>query len=80
MLTLIGATVAGGWIGASVVTTLPRRPIQVGMGIGLMLAAAFMAGSQLGVFPGGGTALGLSGGGTAVAAAAFALFGAPRWA
>jgi len=76
MLTLIGATVAGGWVGASVVTTLPRRPIQLGMGVGLLLAAAFMAGSQLGVFPGGGTALGLSSGKLAFAAAAFALFGA----
>jgi uncharacterized membrane protein YfcA len=76
MLTLIGATVVGGWVGASVVTTLPRRPIQIGMGIGLTLAAVFMAGSQLGLFPGGGTALGLSSGELAVAAAAFALFGA----
>jgi uncharacterized membrane protein YfcA len=76
MLTLIGATVVGGWVGASVVTTLPRRPIQIGMGIGLLLAAAFMAGSQLGLLPGGGTALGLSSGKLAVAAAAFALFGA----
>jgi uncharacterized membrane protein YfcA len=76
MLTLIGATVAGGWVGAGVVTRLPRRPIQVGMGIGLALAAAFMAGSQLGVFPGGGTALGLSSTKLAVAASGFALFGA----
>jgi uncharacterized membrane protein YfcA len=76
MLTLIGATVAGGWVGAGVVTRLPRRPIQIGMGIGLALAAAFMAGSQLGVFPGGGTALGLSSGKLAFAASAFALFGA----
>jgi uncharacterized membrane protein YfcA len=76
MLTLIGATVAGGWVGASIVTTLPRRPIQLGMGLGLLLAAAFMAGSQLGVFPGGGTALGLSSGKLAFAAVAFALFGA----
>jgi len=76
MLTLIGATVIGGWVGASVVATLPRRPIQIGMGIGLTLAAAFMAGSQLGLFPGGGTALGLSGSKLAVAASVFALFGA----
>jgi uncharacterized membrane protein YfcA len=76
MLTLIGATVAGGWVGAGVVTRLPRRPIQIGMGVGLALAAAFMAGSQLGVFPGGGTALGLSSTKLAVAASGFALFGA----
>jgi len=43
MLTLIAATVAGGWLGAGVVTRLPRAPIQVGMGVGLLLAATFMA-------------------------------------
>src|SRR3954470_8623478 len=49
MLTLIAATVAGGWLGAGVVTKLPRRPIQIGMGVGLLLAAAFMAMSQTGL-------------------------------
>ena len=44
--------------------------------IGLLLAAAFMAMSQLGVFPGGGTALGLPTARLAFAAVAFALFGA----
>jgi uncharacterized membrane protein YfcA len=76
MVMLIAATVVGGWLGASVVTKLPRRPIQIGMGTGLVLAALFMAGSQLGLFPGGGTAIGLSGGKLAFAATAFALFGA----
>ena len=76
MLTLIAATVAGGWLGAGVVTRLPRRPIQIGMGVGLLLAAAFMAMTQLGVFPGGGTALALSTGKLAFAAVAFAFFGA----
>jgi uncharacterized membrane protein YfcA len=76
MLTLIAATVAGGWLGAGFVTRLPRRPIQIGMGIGLLLAAGFMAMSQLGLFPGGGTALVLSSGKLAFAAGAFALFGA----
>jgi hypothetical protein len=50
MLTLIAATVAGGWLGAGVVTRLPRGPIQIGMGVGLLLAAAFMALTQLGLF------------------------------
>ena len=76
LLTLIAATIAGGWLGAGVVTKLPARPIQIGMGVGLLLAAAFMAMSQLGVFPGGGTALGLPTATLAFAAVAFALFGA----
>ena len=76
MLTLIVATIAGGWLGAGVVARLPRRPIQIGMGVGLLLAAAFMAMTQLGVFPGGGTALALSTEKLAFAAVTFAFFGA----
>ncbi len=76
LLTLIVATVAGGWLGAGLVTRLPRRPIQIGMGVGLLLAATFMAMSQVGLFPGGGTAVALPLGKLAFAAVAFALFGA----
>lgn len=76
MLALIAATVAGGWLGAGVVAKLPRRPIQIGMATGLLLAATFMAMSQLGLFPGGGTALTLPAGKLAVAAVAFFGFGA----
>ena len=57
---LIAVSVLGSWLGAGVVSTLPRRPIQVGMGIGLIAAALFMVLSQLGVLPGGGTALTLT--------------------
>ncbi|MDB4908039.1 MAG: hypothetical protein JWO05_2823 [Gemmatimonadetes bacterium] len=59
LMCVMVATVLGGWLGARVVTSLPRRPIQVGMGIGLLLAATFMTMSTLGVFPSGGTAIGL---------------------
>ncbi len=76
MLTLIAATVAGGWLGAGVVTRLPRAPIQVGMGVGLLLAATFMALTQLGLFPGGGTALDLPTAKLAFAALGFFAFGA----
>lgn len=57
LASLIAVSVLGSWLGAGVVATLPRRPIQIGMGIGLLAAASFMLMSQLGVFPAGGTAL-----------------------
>lgn len=57
LVTMIVASLLGGWLGARVVTRLPRRPIQVGMGIALLMAALFMALSQLGLLPGGGAAL-----------------------
>ncbi|HEX5217359.1 MAG TPA: sulfite exporter TauE/SafE family protein [Vicinamibacterales bacterium] len=59
---LIAVSVLGSWLGAGLVSTLPRRPIQIGMGIGLIAAALFMAMSQMGWFPGGGTALTLTAG------------------
>ena len=57
---LIAVSVLGSWLGAGVASRLPRRPIQIGMGIGLFAAAFFMLMSQLGMFPGGGTALTLT--------------------
>ncbi|MGQ0647427.1 MAG: permease [Gemmatimonadaceae bacterium] len=59
LLSLVLATIAGGWLGAGIVSNLPRRSIQIGMGTALFLAATFMVMSQVGLFPGGGTALGL---------------------
>ncbi len=54
------ASIIGGWLGAGIVSGLPRRLIQVGMGIALLLAALFMLTSQFGLFPAGGAASGLS--------------------
>jgi len=64
MLTLvlmIAAAVAGAWLGAGVVAGWPRRNIQIGMGIALLLAAVLMLGTQLSWFPLGGDALGVLG-------------------
>lgn len=58
---MIATALVGGWVGAGVVSRLPRRPIQLGMGIALLLAAFFMGVSQLGLMPVGGSALTLSG-------------------
>ena len=49
LLSMIAAAVAGAWLGAGVVARLPRRAIQVGMGVALLVAAALMLLSQFGV-------------------------------
>ncbi len=59
---MIATALAGGWLGAGVVSRLPRRPIQAGMGVALLTAALFMTAAQLHRMPAGGTALSLSGG------------------
>ena len=41
LVLMIAAAVAGSWLGAGVVSRLPRRAIQVGMGIALLVAAGF---------------------------------------
>ncbi|MBI4500681.1 MAG: sulfite exporter TauE/SafE family protein [Gemmatimonadetes bacterium] len=61
LILLIGASVAGAWLGAGIVAGLPRRAIQLGMGTALLVAATFMLLTQFGALPGGGQALGLTG-------------------
>ncbi|CAN5815816.1 hypothetical protein BH18ACI5_BH18ACI5_11300 [soil metagenome] len=80
---LVGVSILGSWMGAGVASRLPRRPIQIGMGIGLFAAAFFMLMSQLGMFPGAGIALTLTSGKLLIALrsghdAAFGTGGASR--
>jgi uncharacterized membrane protein YfcA len=42
LILMIAAAVAGSWFGADVVARMPRRAIQIGMGVALLIAAAFM--------------------------------------
>jgi uncharacterized membrane protein YfcA len=60
LVSLIAVSILGSWLGGGVASRLPRRPIQIFMGIGLLAAAFFMLLSQLGLFPSGGTALTLT--------------------
>jgi uncharacterized membrane protein YfcA len=61
LVLMIGAAVAGAWLGAGVVAQWSRRKVQAGMGVCLLVAASLMLMTQLQLFPGGGEALGLSG-------------------
>jgi uncharacterized membrane protein YfcA len=61
MALLIAAACAGSWLGAGVVCGLPRRGVQIGMGIALFGAATIMLLQLLGAVPGGGAALALGG-------------------
>jgi uncharacterized membrane protein YfcA len=57
---LIIAMMAGGWLGAGTVSRLPRRVIQLGMAIALLLAGLFMTMGLLHLYPAGGDALSLT--------------------
>src|SRR5262245_28181095 len=61
LVLLIAAAVIGSWLGASVVAAWPRRNIQIGMGVALLVAAGLMVMSALGLAVPAGTALGLMG-------------------
>jgi len=73
---MIGASVIGAWLGAGVVARLPRRKIQIGMGIALLIMAAFFLLRQFELFPGGGDKAGLTGLQLAIAVAANMILGA----
>jgi uncharacterized membrane protein YfcA len=61
LIAMLAAAVLGAWLGAGVVARLPKRQVQLGMGLALVGAAALTAAQALGAIPGGGMALGLSG-------------------
>ncbi|MEO8563118.1 MAG: sulfite exporter TauE/SafE family protein [bacterium] len=61
LIAMLVAAVLGAWLGAGVVARLPRRHVQLGMGLALIGAAALTAAQALGAIPGGGIALGLTG-------------------
>jgi uncharacterized membrane protein YfcA len=61
LLAMIVSAGAGAWIGAGIVSRMPRRAIQWFMGIALLIAAGFFTMTNLGVIPPTGVAMGLQG-------------------
>ena len=57
LVLLMGAATVGAWFGAGIVASWPRRWVQIGMGIALVVAASFFLMANLNLFPSGGDAL-----------------------
>lgn len=79
LLTLVTMVVAGGlgaWFGTGLVVGWPRHTVRRAMAVALLVTATFIVLRQTGVFPSGGTAIGLTGVALVIGVAASALIGA----
>ncbi len=85
LFSMIGAAIAGAWMGAGIVAKWPKRKIQIGMGCALLVAGTLMFFSDggpffqmtgIGVLPAGGDALGVTGGKLVLAVAVNFMLGA----
>jgi uncharacterized membrane protein YfcA len=61
LISMIAAAVAGAWLGAGIVAGWSKRMVQIGMGGALLAAAIFFTMRNLGLFPAGSDAIGVSG-------------------
>lgn len=61
LISMIAAAVAGAWLGAPIVARLPRRKIQIGMGVALIVAATLFTYKNLAGDPAGGVTTSLEG-------------------
>ena len=61
LISMIAAAVAGAWLGAGIVARWSKRKVQIGMGGALLAAAIFFTMRNLGLFPAGSDAIGVSG-------------------
>lgn len=61
LFSMVSAATIGSYLGAGIVSRFDERKIQLIMGVALLITVALMLASQLGIMPGGGTELGLSG-------------------
>ncbi len=76
LLFMIAGAVAGSWFGAGWVAGMPKKKVQIGVGFALLVAFVVMLMRQFDLFPGGGGALGLTGGKLVIAVVANCVFAA----
>jgi uncharacterized membrane protein YfcA len=76
LATMIGAAVAGAWLGAGVVAGWQRRRVQVGMGLALAVAAVLLLRQLSQGTPSGSEAVALEGGRLAIGIAGNLVLGA----
>jgi uncharacterized membrane protein YfcA len=76
LIAMIAAAVAGAWLGAGIVAGWSKRNVQLGMGAALLAAAIFFTMRNLGLFPAGSDAIGVSGVKLVIAIAGNFLLGA----
>src|SRR3954465_1261605 len=76
LVSMIAAAVAGAYFGAGIVAGWSKRNVQIGMGFALLAAAIFFTMRNMGLFPAGSTAIGVSGALLVVAVAGNFLLGA----
>ena len=61
LISMVLSAAAGAWLGAGIVARMPRRAIQITMGIALLIAGSVFTAINLHALPGGGEAMGLVG-------------------
>lgn len=76
LIAMIASAVFGAWAGAGVVCRLPKRRVQAGMGMALVVAGVLMALTVAKLLPGGGEAMGLTSGALAAGMAGNFVLGA----
>jgi uncharacterized membrane protein YfcA len=76
LFSMIAAAVAGAWLGAGIVAGWSKPKVQLGMGAALLAAAIFFTMRNLGLFPAGSDAIGVSGAMLALAVAGNFVLGA----
>jgi uncharacterized membrane protein YfcA len=76
LIATVSSAAVGAWLGAGVVSRLPRPAIQLAMGVALLTAGGLFAATNLHMLPGGGVASTLEGWRFAAAVGANFVFGA----
>jgi uncharacterized membrane protein YfcA len=61
LFAMIAAAILGAWLGAGIVCGWSKQKVQVGMGFALLAAALFFTMRNLGLFPAGSDAIGVTG-------------------